>query len=96
MTSRTIPVPSANHIENATFAIKQTIVRCGLGNSTGAEQLLAEVAAVQAQLQAEVDWLRGIVHDPSDLSWKVGERREVTNPDIVLDSNKPSYIVRTL
>lgn len=96
MPNNTIPAPTKHHIENATFAISQCIERCGLEDNSSTIQLLNEMVAVQAQLQAEIDWLRGMVHNPSELTWKVGERRDVTDPDLVLNPGKPAYIVRTL
>lgn len=60
MGTRTIPAPSKHHIENAVTAISASMER----NNVDSIDLLNDLVAVQAQLAAEIDWLRGLAHNP--------------------------------
>lgn len=71
--AQTIPDPTEHMVRNAEFAMQQWVER---NNVVLDGTAFREMVAVLASRDAEVTWLRGMVHDPSGLQ-EFLETREV-------------------
>lgn len=73
--AQTIPNPTEHMVRNAEFALAQWVER---NNVILDGPAFREMVAVMAAHDAEISWLRGMIHDPSGLQEFLATR-EVTN-----------------